>query len=415
MTTVVEPSAAVAAPPTWRRPLRRCAPRGACSPSRWRARWRWPACGWRRRTIRLPSSWCVRSRRRVGPRRAGARAAAPPRPAGADRPGRRDRRRCRHPRRPAVVEHRTLTGSVAWSWDLALRMSAALLPRSPCTCCSGSPTDASPTSVRRRAVATGYVVALVVGIALMADLGRGDRLAVIVLWAAALGFGMYASHVRYLKAGAVDRRRMQWVGWGIAVATEAVLVVVALRLLTDWPHQPGAGRPRPHRARAARPHAGTLPSMVARVDRLLTHTVALAGLTALVVAIYVVVVSGSGARPAAASARSCCCRWSPPASPPCSTSGPPLADRAGQPAGVRRARRARRDAAHVRPAPHPVDPPRRVAAAAGREPAQVDGAGVGRGVDGPDGRYERAAGVPHRERPAARSEPRSRRWSPGPA
>ena len=37
--------------------------------------------------------------------------------------------------------------------------------------------------------------------------------------------------------------------------------------------------------------------MVARVDRLLTHTVALAGLTALVVAVYVVVVLGLGRTP----------------------------------------------------------------------------------------------------------------------
>ena len=63
---------------------------------------------------------------------------------------------------------------------------------------------------------------------------------IAVLWALAIGFGLHASHVRYVKAGAVDRRRMQWVGWGIAVATEAALVAGALRVLTDWPHQPGA-------------------------------------------------------------------------------------------------------------------------------------------------------------------------------
>ena len=33
---------------------------------------------------------------------------------------------------------------------------------------------------------------------------------------------------------------MQWVGWGMAVAAEAALVVVALRLLTDWPDHAGA-------------------------------------------------------------------------------------------------------------------------------------------------------------------------------
>ena len=186
----------------------------------------------------------------------------------------------------AVVEHRTLTGSVAWSWDLALRMSAALLPAIAMHLLFGLADGRLATSVRRRAVAAGYVAALVVGIALMADRDQVIVWPLIVLWAAALGFGMYASHVRYLKAGAVDRRRMQWVGWGIAVATEATLVVVALRLLTDWPHQPGAVALGLTGLIPLALALGALPGMVARVDRLLTHTVEIAGLTALVVAVY---------------------------------------------------------------------------------------------------------------------------------
>ena len=55
-----------------------------------------------------------------------------------------------------------------------------------------------------------------------------------------LGVGITAAHRRYVEAGAVDRRRMQWIGWGMAVAAEAGLVVVALRLLTDWPDHPAA-------------------------------------------------------------------------------------------------------------------------------------------------------------------------------
>ena len=198
----------------------------------------------------------------------------------------------------AVVEHRTLTGSVAWSWDLALRLSAALLPAIAMHLLFGLADGRLATAVRRRAVAAGYVVALVVGAASMADRDEIIVWPLIVLWAAALGFGMYASHVRYLKAGAVDRRRMQWVGWGIAVATEATLVVIALRLLTDWPHQPGAVALGLTGLIPLALALGALPGMVARVDRLLTHTVEIAGLTALVVAIYVVVVIGLGRTPA---------------------------------------------------------------------------------------------------------------------
>ncbi len=120
---------------------------------------------------------------------------------------------------------------------------------------------------------------------------------IVVCWLAAVGIGLYAAHVRYVKAGAEDRRRMQWIGWGMAVAAEAAFVVIALRLLIDWPDDPGAVALALTGFVPVGLACGTLPRMVARVDRLLTHTVALAGLTALVVAIYVVVVLGLGRTP----------------------------------------------------------------------------------------------------------------------
>jgi signal transduction histidine kinase len=132
----------------------------------------------------------------------------------------------------------------------------------------------------------------------MADRQQVSVWPLVVLWVAALGFGMYASHVRYIKAGAVDRRRMQWVGWGMAVATEGALVVIALRLLTDWPQHPGAVALGLTALIPVALALGAVPGMVARVDRLLTHTVEVAGLTALVVAVYVIVVIGLGRTPA---------------------------------------------------------------------------------------------------------------------
>ncbi len=112
---------------------------------------------------------------------------------------------------------------------------------------------------------------------------------------------------------------MQWVGWGMAVAAEAGVVVVALRLLSDWPDDAGAVALALTGFVPIGLGCGTLPRMVARVDRLLTHTVALAGLTALVVGIYVVVILGLAAPLRTTNARCCCCRWSPLASPRCST------------------------------------------------------------------------------------------------
>ena len=155
----------------------------------------------------------------------------------------------------AMVEHRSLDGVVAVGWDLALRATAALLPAVAMHLLFGLADGRLATPIRRRAVATGYVAAAVVGVALMADRDRLVIWPVAVLWALALGFGIHASHVRYVKAGAVDRRRMQWIGWGMAVATEAAIVAVALRLLTDWPPNVWRRRPRPQRADPDRAHA----------------------------------------------------------------------------------------------------------------------------------------------------------------
>jgi signal transduction histidine kinase len=197
----------------------------------------------------------------------------------------------------AVLEHRTIDGFAATGWELTLRLAAALLPAIAMHLLFGLADGRLATTVRRRAVITGYVVATVVGVALMAERDRLVFWPVAGLWALALGFGLHASHVRYVKAGAVDRRRMQWVGWGMAVAAEGAIVTVALRVLTDWPANVGAVALALTALIPLALALGTLPTMVARVDRLLTRTVEIAGLTAVVVAIYVVLVIGLGRSP----------------------------------------------------------------------------------------------------------------------
>ena len=197
----------------------------------------------------------------------------------------------------AMVEHQSLDGTAAAFWDLGLRLSAALLPAIAMHLLFGLADGRLATPIRRRAVIAGYVIATGVGVALMADRDRVVGWPIAVLWALAIGFGLHASHVRYVKAGAVDRRRMQWVGWGMAVATEAAIVAGALRVLTDWPHQAGAVALALTGLIPIALILGTLPTMVARVDRLLTRTVEIAGLTAVVVVIYVVVVIGLGRAP----------------------------------------------------------------------------------------------------------------------
>jgi signal transduction histidine kinase len=92
---------------------------------------------------------------------------------------------------------------------------------------------------------------------------------------------------------------MQWFGWAVLVAGELALVTVALRLLAGWPPRlvvvvAAATLPMPVALAVA-----SSPRLLGRIDRLLAHTVSFAGLSAVVVSVYVVVVLGLGRTPSA--------------------------------------------------------------------------------------------------------------------
>jgi signal transduction histidine kinase len=151
-------------------------------------------------------------------------------------------------------------------------------------------------STTRTIVIAAHVVALGVGL-LCGVLGQdGDHIVLVGWWAVMLGIGGRVANVNYRAATAAVRRRMQWTGWSIAVVVEVGLVVVALRLMAHWPPHPGDVALA---ATAVVPLAFVAAShdrMIARVDRLLTATVSVAGLTALVIAAYGAVVLALGRR-----------------------------------------------------------------------------------------------------------------------
>jgi signal transduction histidine kinase len=194
----------------------------------------------------------------------------------------------------AVVASDDTTNDVA---EVALRLTLGLLPSLALHLFVALPDGRLTSRGRRQGVAACYVVGFATGAVLCTDLSSMQVWPIVVLWAGALGAGIPATYARYRVAGAVDRRRIQWLGWGLAVAAEGILVIAALRLLADWPNDPGTVALAITGLVPMAIVAGTLPRMIARVDRLLTHTVELAGLTGLVLAIYVVVVLGFGRTP----------------------------------------------------------------------------------------------------------------------
>ena len=180
---------------------------------------------------------------------------------------------------------------------IALRCSLAALPALAFHMFLSLPDGRLKTRARRRSALAGYSLAAVVAASLVVDLDHLQVWPVVALWVAAIAAGAYGTMLRYRTVGALERRRIQWIGWGFSVCAEAVLVVLALRLLTDRPHSPGTVALAFTAVIPLAIIAGTLPRMVARVDVLLTHTVAITGLTALVLGIYVVVVLGLGRTP----------------------------------------------------------------------------------------------------------------------
>jgi signal transduction histidine kinase len=180
---------------------------------------------------------------------------------------------------------------------VALRMTLGLLPAFAFHLFVALPDGRLTSAARRRGVAAGYVVSLTTGAALSTDLDSIPAWPIVTLWAGAFCAGVPAASSRYRSAGAIDRRRIQWLGWGLTVAAEGVLVMTALRLLTEWPHDLGTAALAMTGLVPTALIAGTLPKMVARVDRLLTHTIALTGLTALILVVYVIVVLGLGRTP----------------------------------------------------------------------------------------------------------------------
>ena len=210
-----------------------------------------------------------------------------------------------------------------------------------------------------------------IGLVLLADRDNVLVWPVVVLWAAALT-ALPISHANYRAAGVVDRRRMQWIGWAVLVAAEVAVVSAALSLVTDWPNHDAEIALAASGLVPLALAAGTVPRLLARVDRLLTHTVSLAGLTVLIVSAYLLALAAFGRKPNGSERSLLLLSMLAAAGRfPRLPAGAGLADRSRQPGRVRRASLARRGAAHLGHAPHPCHPARRAAAATGRDPAQV--------------------------------------------
>jgi signal transduction histidine kinase len=174
-------------------------------------------------------------------------------------------------------------------------LAVALLPVAAMHLLLGLPDGSCRLS--RAAIVGGYVVGVVVGIVLW------TRRPALPLWPVAVEavvggtIGMVGSQRRYTRSRGVERQRMQWFGWAIAVGAEMLVVALALRVLWGWPRWPWLVVMVSCVPLAVALAMGSSRRLAGRIDRILAHTVSLAGLTGIVVVVYLVIVVGLGRTP----------------------------------------------------------------------------------------------------------------------
>ena len=178
---------------------------------------------------------------------------------------------------------------------LVLPLSVCLVPVAAMHFLLGLPDGSCRLS--RSVVTAGYGAGAALGVGLWTLRPKVPLWPVGIEAAVAATVGLIASQRRYAKAFGVERQRMQWFGWAVAVGAEFVLVALAMRVLWDWPTRYALVLALATVPIAVSVAMGSSSRLATRVDRMLAHTVSFAGLTGVVVACYLLIVVGLGRTP----------------------------------------------------------------------------------------------------------------------
>jgi signal transduction histidine kinase len=151
--------------------------------------------------------------------------------------------------------------------------------------------------VSRTVVVGGYVLGALTGLILWLQRPSLALWLIVLEAVVAGGVGLGGSNRRYRRASGLERQRMQWFGWAVAVGAEVTLVALAVRLLSGWPDDGGAIAVAATLPIPVALALGSSKRLIGRVDDLLAHTVSLAGLSGVVISVYLVIVLGLGRAP----------------------------------------------------------------------------------------------------------------------
>ncbi len=143
-------------------------------------------------------------------------------------------------------------------------------------------------------VLVGYAAAVALGVAMGTELDSG-LLGLEVVVAALLAVFGYERACR--GSSARDRARLQWMGWGVIVASSIAGAVALTNALVDLPESPGLVALAVTGLVPISFVAATNERLVGVIERVLVQTTVVIGLAALVGAIYLLVVIGLGEVP----------------------------------------------------------------------------------------------------------------------
>jgi len=152
-------------------------------------------------------------------------------------------------------------------------------------------------AVSRAVVVAGYAIGAATGLLLWLQRPSLSLWPVVVSSVVGGLIGLGGSNRRYRRATGLERQRMQWFGWAVTVGAEVTVVALAVRLLSGWPDDGGAIAIVATLPIPLALALGSSKRLIGRVDALLAHTVSLAGLSGVVVSVYLVIVLGLGRAP----------------------------------------------------------------------------------------------------------------------
>jgi signal transduction histidine kinase len=187
-------------------------------------------------------------------------------------------------------------GGAAGIWGTLRPVAAGLLPAAGLHLLLAYP-ERLQTRARFLTAMGGYAVGAIVAVVLWIARPDYPGWPVGAEIALALLIGVAASLARYTRSSGPARKRLEWLGWSLTVAAGTSILLFGLRALVSWPPATGEVAAAVTIVIPAAMAASASRRLTGAIDVVLAATISLAGLTAVVVGVYVAIVLGLGRVP----------------------------------------------------------------------------------------------------------------------